>query len=262
VKIGVCIKQVPPSDSRITIANAAEVDASVYSKLGINPYDEFALEEAVRLKDQGMADSVIVFTFDSRKDADKQIRMALAKGADEAVKISDDAVAKADCLGIARALAAAVQKEGVEMVFCGKQAIDGDNAQVPGMLAELLGWAQATSISKLELDGRDFKAWREIGGGSKGIISGSVPVVFSCDKGLNEPRFVKLKERMAAKKKPLRTVGLADLGLDASQIGTATIEETNWGLPPQRASCKFIEGEPKAAVGELIQLLREEAKVL
>ena len=264
MNIGVCIKLVPPSDARITISNPAGVDASVYSKPSINPYDEYALEEAVRLRDKGLADKVFVFSIDNSKNAKKQIINALARGADEAILIQDTAMEGSDCLGISRALSAAIKQENVQMVFCGKQAIDGDNAQVPPMLAELLGWAQVTGISKLEMDGSSFKAWRDIGGGNKGVVEGATPVVFSCDKGLNEPRFVKLKERIAAKKKPLRSVGISDLGLSEDQVGSkgALVEEFNFGLPPKRAECKFIEGDAQTAVNQLVHLLRTEAKVL
>lgn len=264
MNIGVCIKLVPPSDTRITISNPSAVDESVYSKPSINPYDEYALEEAVRLRDKGGADKVLVFSFDNSKNAKKQIINALARGADEAIIIQDPALNGSDCLGVARVLSAAIKNEGVEMVFCGKQAIDGDNAQMSPMLAELLGWAQVSAVSKLEIDGDGFKAWRDIGSGNKGIVEGNKPVVFSCDKGLNEPRFVKLKERIAAKKKPLRIVGIADLGVSADLVGAqgALVEEFNWGLPPKRAECTFIEGDANTAVSQLVHLLRTEAKVL
>ena len=264
MNIGVCIKLVPASDTRITISNPSGVDESVYSKPNINPYDEYALEEAVRLRDKGGAEKVFVFSFDNSKNAKKQIINALARGADEAILIQDPALDGSDCLGVARVLSAAIKNEGVEMVFCGRQAIDGDNAQIAPMLAELLDWAQVSSIAKLEIDGDNFKAWRDIGGGNKGIVEGNKPVVFSCDKGLNEPRFVKLKERIAAKKKPLRVVDLSELGVDADTVGSqgALVEEFNWGLPPKRAECKFLEGDAKSAVNQLVHLLRTEAKVL
>ena len=118
--------------------------------------------------------------------------------------------------------------------MCGKQSIDGDNAQVPAMIAEFLNWSQVSMISKLEIDGEDFQAHKDIGGGSKAVIAGTLPAVFSCDKGLNKPRFPKLKQKLAAKKKPIDVKSVSDFGLEASEINQALVQETNWSLPTQR----------------------------
>ena len=138
MKVGVCIKQVPPSETRIQVSDPNQgVDASAFSRMITNPYDDYALEEAVRLKDAGIASEVIVFTVDNKK-SEKQIRGSLARGADRAIRIDSADVTGADCFGISRVLAAVAQREEVEIIFCGKQAIDGDNAQVPPMMAEIL----------------------------------------------------------------------------------------------------------------------------
>jgi electron transfer flavoprotein beta subunit len=263
VKIGVCIKQVPPSETRILVSDpTVGVDASAFSRMITNPYDDFALEEAVRLKDAGIATEVIVFTVDNKK-SEKQIRSALARGADRAIRIESSDVNGADCLGIAKVLSTVAKREEVTIIFCGKQAIDGDNAQVPPMIAELLNWSQVTVISKLEIDGDTFIAHRDVGSGSKAIVSGSLPAVFSCDKGLNTPRFPKLKENLAAKKKPLDVVTIEELGLSKDDINNSLLQETNWALPQQRGECKFIDSsDVNSAVAELIGLLKTEAKVL
>jgi electron transfer flavoprotein beta subunit len=263
VKIGVCMKQVPSSEARITVSDPQKgIDASVYSRMVMNVYDEFALEEAVQLKERGIATEVIVFTIDGAK-VESQLRGALAIGADRAVRIDLEGIENADCLGIAEVLTAALKEEDVQIVMCGKQSMDGDNAQVPAMIAELLDWSQVSMISKLEIDGDDFTAHKDIGGGSQAVIKGTLPAVFSCDKGLNKPRFPKLKQKLAAKKKPIDVKTLSDLGLEASAINQALVEERNWSLPTQRTECKFIDSsDVNAAVSELLSLLKNEAKVL
>ena len=264
MNIGICIKRVPASDSRIGItADGSAVDMSSISKYEINPYDEFAIEEAVSLKDAGKANKVIVYTLDN-SEGEAILRSALAQGADSAVLINDEALNGSDCLGIATVLAEAIKKDEVTLLFCGKQAIDGDNAQVPLMIAELLGWGHANVVSQFELDDSNYKAWCDFGGGSRAIVEGTLPVVITCDKGLNKPRFPKLKDRMKAKKKPLTTVDAAGLGLDASELGASNVHYTEggWQLPPQRAECQFIEGDTQAAVAELVRRLREDVKVL
>ena len=265
MKIGVCIKPVPNSDVRISVAGSGNgVDASVYSKLIINTYDECAIEAAVQLKKQGLAEEVIVFTVRKNEKSTKdQMITAMAKGADRAVVVDDADFTGADCLGVSKVLAAVAQKEGVEVLFCGKQSMDGDNAQVPSMLGELLDWATVPVISKLEVDGTDFTAHKDLGSGTTAIVKGTFPTVFSCDKNLNKPRNPNLKAKMAAKKKPIDYLTLSDLGLGVDDIATPSVAEINWTLPPERGECKFIDaGNVDAAVGELLSLLKNEAKVL
>jgi len=263
VKVGVCIKQVPPPEARIQVSSPSKgVDGSVFSNMRTNPFDEFGLEEAVSLKEAGVATEVIIITL-GNSSSDKMIRSALAKGADRAIRVDDSETNNADCLGVAKAIAAVVRQEEMKIIFCGKQAVDGDNGQVPSMVAELLNWSQVSVISKLEIDGEDFKAHRDIGGGNKAIISGTIPVVFSCDKGLNKPRHANLKTKMAAKKKKLDVMTLGDLGLSSDVVNKSYVVESNWGLPEKNQECKFIDGtDVNAAVGELINLLKKEAKVL
>jgi electron transfer flavoprotein beta subunit len=265
VNIGVFVKLVPPSDVRISIegeGGGSSVDKSVYSKLGLNPYDDYALEEAVRLKEAGNADKVIVFSVDSRSGIDSELRMALAKGGDEVVLIDDAGFTGADTITVAAALVAAAKEEDIGLILCGKESIDMQSAQLPPMVAELLGWSLATAITKLEMSDDGFKAWRDVGGGNQGIIAGSLPAVLSCDKGLNEPRFVKLQARMKSKKKPFHRVSLGDLDLDAEIFETKVVSVSDWSLPPQRSECAFIEGTPEQMVSQLITRLKEEAKVL
>ena len=258
MKAGVCIKLVPSLEGQISISDPSKgVDTG--SKLIINPYDEFALEEAVRLKEQGVIESVTAYIISTEKKAVSQIRTALARGADAAVHVKDAGLDNADALLISKILSVAMKEDEIEVVFCGKQSIDGDGSQMPPMLAEHLDSAQATAITKLEIEGANFKAWRDVGNGNKGIITGSIPAVFSCEKGLNNPRFIKLKDRTKAKKKPVKTVTAADLGVE---VAGATVVHSNWGLPSRKEECRFIEGDTQTAVAELVRLLREEAKVI
>jgi electron transfer flavoprotein beta subunit len=263
VKIGVCLSQVPASDSRIKInADNTGVDLAGV-KWEINPYDEFALEAGLRLKDEKKATDVIVFTVGGA-DADQRIKDALARGATGAVRIDDPGLAGSDSLGIARALAAATKAEGCDAVFCGKQAIDGDNAQVPGMIAEVLGWPQVLVVDQLEIADGAFKAWRGAGSGGRDVVEGKLPAVISTDKGLNEPRYASLRGIMKAKRKKFPVKSLGDLGVEAGSVGSAGahVMLSNWSQPPARPPGRILEGEPAAAAKELVRLLRDEAKVI
>ena len=263
MNIGVCLKQVPASDSRIKIAGPdSGVDASDL-KMEINPYDEFALEEALKLKDAKVAKKVVVFTVGGA-DAEGRIRDALARGADAAVRLDDPAFEGSDSLGIARILAAAAKAEGVGLLLAGKQAIDDDNSQVPAMIAEILGWPQVTVVDNLEVSGDSFKAWRQSGGGVRDVVAGSLPAVISADKGMNTPRYAKLRGIMMAKRKKIPVKGAADLGLDAGSVGAAgaKVKLSGWGEPPARPPGRTLSGDVPSMVKELVTLLRDEAKVL
>ena len=257
MKIAVLLKQVPATDSRVKIASpSAGVDTSEV-KWELNPYDEYALEAGLRLKDEGKATEVITFTFGG-KATEAKIRDGLARGADRAVRLDDPAFEGADSLGIARALAAAVLAEGCTLVLGGKQAVDTDNSQVPAMVAELLGWSQATDITQLEVsDG--VKAWSNGGGGSRLILQMALPAVLTCDKGLNEPRYASLKGIMMAKKKAIAVKSAADLGISA---GGVVVSYDGWSLPPDRPAGRILQGDSATRAKELVRLLREEAKVI
>ena len=263
MKIGVCLKQVPATDTRIKIKDPSSGIDTDGVKWEINPYDEFALEEALRLKDANGAHQVVIFTLGGA-DTEAKIREGLARGADAAVRVDDPALAGSDALGVARALAAAIQAEGVELLFCGKQAVDDDNSQVPAMIAEILGWGQVSDIGKLELGSSSAKAWRNAGGGSRDVVEVALPAVFTADKELNEPRYASLRGIMMAKKKKIDVKSLGALGVSAGQVGAAgaLVVESNWGLPPQRAAVHMISGDGAPAAKELVRLLREEAKVI
>ena len=257
MKIGVCIKLVPSIEGQVAL-KSPEAGVDEGSKIILNPYDENAVEEAVLLKEAGLASEVISYTVSGRQKVDRTLRTVLAKGADKSIHILDAELDAGDALGVARALANAMKKDEVGMILCGKLAIDTDAGQLPAMIAECMDWPIVTAISKLEIADGAFTASRDIGGGNKAIVKGTLPAVFSCDKVLNNPRFVKFKERKAAKKKPLEEISASDVDGQVSTVVT----NTNWHLPQKKSECRFIEGDTKAAVQELLQLLREEAKVL
>jgi electron transfer flavoprotein beta subunit len=263
VKIGVCLKQVPATDARINIKDPESGIDTAGVKWEINPYDEFALEEALRLKDAKKASKVILFTIGD-KGSEQKIREGLARGADAAIRIDDPALAGSDSLGVARVLAAALKAEGVDLVLAGKQAVDGDRAQVPAMIAELLDWPQVLAVAKLEIEGTDAKAWRNAGGGSRDLIATSLPLVLTADKDLNEPRYASLRGIMMAKRKKIAVKKLSDLGLSADQVGSgaAQVVEHNWSVPSQRAEVHMVPGDGSDAARELVRLLREDAKVI
>ncbi|MCA8952369.1 MAG: electron transfer flavoprotein subunit beta/FixA family protein [Planctomycetes bacterium] len=248
--IVVCVKRVPASDTAIKIAaDGKSIDTSGI-QYELNPYDEFALEQALRIKEQLGQGSVTVVTLGS-KDAQKELRDALARGADKAVLLATDQWIH-DGASTAEALAAWIASQPCNLVLCGRQAIDSDNNQLAPNLATRLGFACVTEVNKLELaDGR-FTAERDIEG-AREVVSCGTPAVISCQKGLNEPRYPNLKGIMAAKKKPLEEV--------AATVPEAAMEIVALALPPARSSGKIV-GEGAAAVPALIEALRTEAKVL
>ena len=258
MKVGVCLKQVPATDTRIKIAGPDAGIDTADIKWETNPYDEFALEAALQLLDNKQATEVIVFTVGG-PDTEGHIRDALARGATAAIRLDDPSFANPDSLTVARALAAAARGAGVELLLCGKQAIDGDNAQVPAMTAELLGWPQVLVVDQLEIWDKSVKAWRQAGGGSRDVVATRLPAVISTDKGLNTPRYASLKGIMMSKKKPIDVKNAAALGLSAS---APVVRTSNWGLPPARPAGRVLSGDAAAAAAELVRLLRDEAKVL
>ncbi len=250
MKIAVCIKRVPDSETRVKVANDGRSLDEAGVKFILNPYDEFAVEEALRRKEAAGAGEVAVIAVGTAA-SQETIRTALAMGADRGVLLQADAV-PADGLAVARALAAELQDGGYDLILCGKMAIDDQSYQVGPMLAERLGLPCVTAVTTLSLEGGKGVAEREIEGGVE-VVEFPLPAVVTADKGLNEPRYPALKGIMAAKKKPL-----AVKPFDGGTVGVAV---TGMGLPAERQEGRIV-GEGAAAVPELVRLLREEAKVL
>src|SRR5881296_706030 len=228
MKIAVCIKRVPDSETRVKIASDGKSLDDTGVKFILNPYDEFAVEEALRRKEQAGTGDVVVVALGPAA-AQETIRTALAMGADRGILLAADRV-PVDGLEVAKALAAELKHGGYDLILFGKMAIDDYNHQVGPMVAELLDVPCVTAVAHLEIEGMKGVAEREIEGGVE-VVEFPLPAVLTTDKGLNEPRYPALKGIIAMKP------------------------------PPDRKEGKIV-GEGGAAVAELVRLLREEAKVL
>ncbi|MFN2370904.1 MAG: electron transfer flavoprotein subunit beta [Candidatus Krumholzibacteriia bacterium] len=259
MKIAVCVKQVPDSETRITLAAPVpELDQSGFTRV-LNPYDAYAVEEAVRIKESREGVEVTAITVGPQTVKETLKKDCLAVGCDKAVIIDDPALAKADNAAVAKVLAAALGREKYDLVLCGIKAIDDDAGQVGILVAEHLGVAHVSTVTKLELGDGTLKAEREIEGG-KEIVEAALPCVLTCQKGLNEPRLPSLPNIMKAGAKPMETVTCADLGIEPP-ANLVTVKA--YSPPPARGACKLIEAEdPAAAAQELARLLNEEAKVI
>jgi electron transfer flavoprotein beta subunit len=260
MKTVVCVKQVPDTETRVKIAPAGDAisEADVANWI-LSPYDEFAVEEALRIKEAKGGEVVLVTVGPDRAQA--ALRTGLAMGADSAVHVKDGALEGSDTLGTARALAAAIRTLApFDLVLCGQQGVGGDHSQIPGMLAELLDLPQVTVAVKLEVGDGTATVEREIEGGRETWTT-SLPAVVSAQKGLNEPRYASLKGIMAAKKKTVQAFDLAGLGLDAAAVAPK-VKVSAMELPPARPDVRMIEGDPGTQAKELVRLLHEEAKVI
>jgi electron transfer flavoprotein beta subunit len=260
MKVVVCVEQVPDTETRVRVAasGTAISEADVQSWV-VSPYDEFAIEEALRIKEARGGEVVVVTVGPDRAQA--ALRTGLAMGADSAVHVKDAAFDATDTLGLARGLAAAIRTLGpVDLVLCGQQGVGGDHSQVPGLLAELLDLPQVTVAVKVTLGDGEATVEREIEG-ARETWTTPLPAVISTQKGLNEPRYAALKGIMAAKKKPLTVLDAAGLGLDAAALAPR-LKVTKLELPPARPPVRMIEGDAGAQALELVRLLHEDAKVI
>jgi electron transfer flavoprotein beta subunit len=259
MKIAVCVKQVPDTETRIRIAEggAGLVESDI--NWIVSPYDEFAIEEALRQKEKHGGEVVLISLGPDR--AQQALRTGLAMGADSALHLKDPAFDALDTLGVARALAGAIKTLGaVDLVLAGQQGVGGDNSQVPGLLAELLDLPQVTMAVKLEIADGKATVEREIEGAHE-MWEASLPCVISAQKGLNEPRYASLKGIMAAKKKPIQALDAKAVGLDAAALQPKTKLE-KLELPAARPGVKMIQGDAATQAKELLRVLHEEAKVI
>jgi len=256
----VFVKRVPDTESRIRIQHETRTIVEDGLNFVISPYDEYAVEEALRIKEAKGGTVRVVAV--GRDEAATVLRKCLAMGADEAFLVKDDAPETYDGLRTARIIARAVERKlgGADLLLFGKQSVGADNGQVPAMAAELLGLPQATVVTKLEIDGASATALREIEGGLEKVAL-TLPAVVTAQKGLNEPRYETLKGIMAAKKKPVPVITLDELGLGAGDLASA-VEVTGLDVPAARQAGKILQGDPAETARELVRLLRDEAKVI
>jgi len=249
MKVVVAVKRVIDYNVKIRVKTDGTGVETANVKMSMNPFDEIALEEAVRLKEAGIVSEVIAVTLGSQACQDV-LRTALSVGADRAVLIETDTDLQP--LGVAKCLKAFVQKEAPRLVLLGKQAIDDDANQTGQMLAALLGWAQATNAFKLEIAGEHAIVTREIDGGLE-TLEASLPVIVTADLRLNTPRYATLPNIMKAKKKTIEILSPADLGVDPSpRLKTLLVSD-----PPVRKAGIVVN-----SVTELLEKLRNEAKVI
>jgi electron transfer flavoprotein beta subunit len=225
----------------------------------INPYDEYAIEEAIQKRD-ALGGKVTVVTIGG-EDAEKQLRTALAMGADEAVLINtEDDLDELDQYSAAKILAEYLKDKEADLILAGNVAIDGGTGQVGPRLADLLGINYATTITSLEIDGTTAKIVRDIEGDSE-ILETSLPLLVTAQQGLNEPRYPSLPGIMKAKKKPLEELELDDLDIDEDDV-EVKVETVEIYLPPQKEAGRVLSGDLTAQVKELVSLLHTEAKVI
>lgn len=260
MKIAVCVKSVPDTETKVRIAADGQHIDLADVRFIASPYDEFAIEEALRLKEKHGGE-VTAFCMGGNEATDV-LRDTLARGVDNAVHLSDPEFEDLDPLSTAKVLAAATKDGGFDVVFCGQQGVGGDHSQVPPMLAELLDLPQVTVILKLEIEGDKFKAEREIEGAHE-FVEGVLPALFSAQKGLNEPRYPSIKGVMAARRKEIAVKDLPALGL-VGKVGKSLrkVKVSELMLPPPRPQGRMIEGDADTQAKTLANLLRTEAKVI
>ncbi|MEG8947548.1 electron transfer flavoprotein subunit beta/FixA family protein [Rosettibacter firmus] len=248
MKIAVCINHVPDTAAKINIGNDRKSIDTAGVAYVVNPYDEFAIEEALKTKEKFGGETVAISL---GSDANKEtLRKALAMGIDEAILLKDESYR--DSLSVAKALADEIKSQNAEIVFFGKQSVDFDNGVIGQMVAELLNYNSVSNVIKLIIEGNKITAEREIEGG-KEIVETTLPVVITAQKGLNEPRYASLKGIMAAKKKNIIEKIPANY--------QNNVELIEMKKPASKQPGRII-GTDASAVQELIRLLKEEAKVI
>jgi electron transfer flavoprotein beta subunit len=257
MNIIVTVKQTFDTEAKIVLDDQGNIDSNGVN-LVINPYDEFAIEEALKLKEQFGGEITVVSVGGER--ATEAIRTALAMGCDKAVRVDDPLLEDADEWVYAQVLAKAVSELPYDLILSGRIAVDDGSSQVAVRLAEALGIPSVSSIIKLEVDGGNALVTRETDGGTE-QIEVALPSVLTAQKGLNEPRLPSMRGIMGAKKKEISVKCLADMDLVADDVASK-MGKPKFSLPPARKAGKVIPGEAPDAARELARLLHDEAKVI
>jgi len=249
MKILVAVKRVIDYNVQVRVKEDGTGVVTENVKMSTNPPDDNAIEEAVKIKELGVATEVVAITVGEDK-AQETVRKALAVGADRGIHVKADGIVEP--ISVAKILQKVVDKEKPDLVFMGKQAIDDDCNQTGQMLSALLNWPQATFASKIEIKNNMLEVVREVDEGLE-TIEINMPAVVTCDLRLNEPRYASLPNIMKAKKKPIEQINVSDLGVDI----TPRVQQIKVEEPPKRK-----EGIKVASVAELVQKLKNEAKVI
>ncbi|MFA9558666.1 electron transfer flavoprotein subunit beta [Evansella sp. AB-rgal1] len=256
MNIYVLLKRTFDTEEKIQIESGEIVEDG--AEFIINPYDEYAIEEAIQLREEHGGEVTLVTVGD--EESEKQLRTGLAMGADKAVLIEDEDVEDGDAYSTQAMLAAFFKDQEVDVILTGNVAVDGGSGQVGPRLAEALGINHVTSIVKLEIDGGVATVERDVEGDQE-IIEVKLPLLVTAQQGLNEPRYPSLPGIMKAKKKPLDTLDLDDLDLEEEDVEGKTKTVDRY-LPPAKEAGKILEGELDDQVKELVSLLKSEAKVI
>lgn len=257
MNIYVLLKRTFDTEEKISIQNGRIAEDG--AEFIINPYDEYAVEEAIQVRDNHGGDVTVITV--GGEESEKQLRTALAMGADKAVLINtEDDLDHGDQFTTATILAQYLKDQEVDLILAGNVAIDGGSGQVGPRVAEQLDIPFVTTITKLEIAGKTVTVTRDVEGDSE-VIETSLPLLVTAQQGLNEPRYPSLPGIMKAKKKPLEELELDDLDLEEEDVEakTKTIEMY---LPPKKEAGRVLEGDVAVQVSELVQLLRTEAKVI
>jgi len=256
MNILVCLKQTFDTEERIVLEDGKISEDGV--EFVINPYDEYAVEEAIKLKEEHGGEVTVITVGPER--AEQALRTAMAMGADKGIIVDAEDLEDADEYTIAKILAEVIKEQEYDIILCGYMAVDDGSAQVGPRLAELLGIPHISTITKLTIDGENVEVEKDVEGDVE-VIQSKLPILVTAQQGLNEPRYPSLPGIMKAKKKPLERLDLDDLDLDEDDIEAKT-ETLEVFLPPKKEGGKILEGELSDQVKELVQLLRNEAKVI
>ena len=262
MNIFVCIKQVPDTETKIAPNGDGSYIETNSIKWIMNPYDEFAVEQALLTKQANAGSTITVVRVGGTKDTEA-LRTALAMGADEAILV--ESADNLDSYMTAKAIKGAIEKSGktADVIFTGKQAIDDDCLQVPQLVAQMLGMPSVSVVVGCEEAGGTFTLKREVEGGALEVYEVGAPAVIACNKGLNSPRYASLPGIMKAKRKPLAQHSLSDVGVSDSD---ARVKYSGFTLPPEKPAGKKFDAMDEAnqasIVADVVKLLREEAKVI
>ncbi len=263
MRVLVCVKQVPDTEAKLAISGDGVSVVERDVQFIVNPYDEIAIEAAVRIKEQSSPDTTVDLVTVGPPRADDALRLGLAIGADSATRVWDAALERADGAALARVLEAVAQRGNFDLILCGRVAIDDALGEVPLRLAARLGVPHANAVTKLVVEGQHVNASSEIEGGTA-VVEMDLPAVVTVQRGLNEPRYPAIPAIMKARRMPIEVLDLERLGIDRDVV-VASSRSRVIGLtePPRRDAARIIEAEtPELAARQLALLLRDEAKVL
>lgn len=258
MKVFVCLKQVPDTETKIKILPDQSGIDPAGIKWVMNPYDEHAVEEAVKFREKNAGAQVWAVTCGPKARAVESLRTALAMGADEAIVIN--APDNLDALSTAKALAQTIAAEGeAHLILTGRLSIDANQSSVPQMVAEFLSIPHTSVVSKFETSAEGTVVERDVEGGAKEVVQMMNPCLVAANKGLNMPRYASLPGIMKAKKKTIKEVEFSSLGIAPTE---QKVKYTGYTLPPEKPSVKLLTGDVSSQVSQLVTCLRDEAKVL